>query len=238
MQAQQADIKHIIPVSQNVYRVTFSLFQYVLLLPGQYLKIWFNDSEFRCYSIENTAFFDKEVSVFLECKQSGSIADKLVKTMAISRKARLTLPYGSAYYRPVKNRDIIIIVSGTGYAYGKSITREALKRDYQNKVKLLWFVKEARQIFDIESIKQLQQKYPDNFDWYIVKKDKNHLKNNFLRQLFNNDNNVQQAVDVYVAGSKSWSNTLMESLLRINPAIKNIYGDSIGYSHVENNDYV
>ena len=59
------------------------------------------------------------------------------------------MPYGKAYYRlNSKNNNIYIIVSDTGYSYGKSILLEAINDTKNKNIFLIWIVSNIKTNFD------------------------------------------------------------------------------------------
>jgi NAD(P)H-flavin reductase len=226
MNKQLVTVKDISSVSSHIYRISLNFEKRFPFRAGQYLKLWLDSNICRPYSIASPSNTGYQIDIFVGCHDHNSVAMALIKSMHATNKILVSLPYGNAFYRNNKNQQITIVVSGSGYAYGKSIALEALLNNKKKRINFLWLIQDKQDLFEIDVLLRLRKKY-ENFEFLIyenktkeVTGEENEL-NNFLRK-----NLISNKTDVYLAGSSMMTSVFKKVFFDLGIDIEHIYTDS------------
>lgn len=157
---ETASVTHLGVVARNIYHATFSFRVHRTFSAGQYLKLWLNPSLSRSYSIASSPSKGEVLEIFLGFQSGESVAQELISRMEETREARVSLPFGEAYYRKDDSRPILLLAGGTGYGYVRSILLEALRDGGGGQVVLLWAARDKESLFDGDTLSALATQYP------------------------------------------------------------------------------
>lgn len=145
-------ISMITPISNGITHVKLKFFKQIPFLAGQYLKLHLKEEAiYRAYSIASNEYSDNsELDLYIKYVNSTTPSGIILNKILENQEILASLPYGSAYYLEAYTT-LFIIISGTGYGYGKSILLQALKSIYNRKIVFIWVTKTSN-FFDEEWI--------------------------------------------------------------------------------------
>ncbi len=211
----------------HLYRVQLCFDEPVSFEPGQYLKLWLNKSTCRMYSIASDQYHDNMIEVLIQCQDSDSVASALIKSMQLLGGVEVTLPYGKAFYRDNNEKNIFIIVTGVGYAYGKSILLRALKNKQHKHIFLVWLARDDNNIFDKECLMQLQAQDERFHLKTVVNRDdkKFEISQDVLNFIKPYLADCKQS-SFYLAGHPEKINVLQKQLVEIGVAPHTLFSDN------------
>lgn len=208
----------VILITDFVYKITLSFEFPIYFLAGQYLKLWLDKHTSRSFSIASMLTDSNKIELFISYSTDDSITFKLLKSMMKDNKIAVSIPHGDAYYRHnTTNKKIHIIVSDTGYSYGKSILLEAIKNQNHKNISFVWIIANINTMFDLDFIKEAAlykhfkyiSMHENDLNSYLIKN-----KSKFINS------------DIYFATTKQIKNNLQNTICEFKIP-HNIYSDSI-----------
>jgi len=139
-------------------------------LAGQYAEVNASAiSKPRSYSFaktpENEA--DREITFFVRHVPGGEFTDWLFAGDRVGEAVVVTGPYGSFWLRPGDSR-IVCMAGGSGMAPVKSLLESAHNTDTEREVLFLFGARTRRDLYCLDVMKQLQDKWKAKFEFVPV----------------------------------------------------------------------
>lgn len=119
---------------------------YVQLLPeqpqsfvaGQYLQVVMAEDDKRPFSIASSPHEAHHLELQIGAPNGNAYASQVIERLTSNREVEVELPFGKAGFDEATQRDILIMVGGTGFAYAKSIIEYLIENPPKGKVYLYW----------------------------------------------------------------------------------------------------
>lgn len=115
----QGKLARIEKLSPGILGLTIKLHEASTHLPGQYYRFAFRGFPGRCYS-PSAPFAGrpnkKILRLHVKMVQDGKVSSKLGNVIRPGHAVNAEGPFGSAFLRPDRNRRLVLVASGTGFA--------------------------------------------------------------------------------------------------------------------------
>jgi len=139
-------------------------------LAGQYGEVDAGDiSKPRSYSFAKTPENEEEgeVTFFVRRVPGGEFTEWLFSEDRVGKAVVLSGPYGSFWLRPGESR-IVCMAGGSGMAPIKSLLESAHNADTDREVLFLFGARTQKDLYCLDVMKQLQDKWKGNFEFVPV----------------------------------------------------------------------
>jgi phenol hydroxylase P5 protein len=109
-------------IAPDVRRLVVALDAPMAFNPGQYVQLGLPDGDTRPYSVASTPSQPTRLELHLKRSPGGVATDGWAfKDLAVGERIGLSGPYGRFSFRPLRDRPVLLLGSGTGLAPLKSI---------------------------------------------------------------------------------------------------------------------
>ena len=138
--------------------------------PGQYLTVWKDDINGRCYSIASRCDDQKIIELHIKYHKQGLLSAWLHNDVEVDDIVTLSLPMGSCFYTEEHvDKPLIMACTGTGLAPLYGILHEALSQEHTAPIFLYAASGEPSGLYYRQELEKLQQQY-DNFSYIPIAK--------------------------------------------------------------------
>ena len=124
-------------------------------LAGQYVDILLKDGRRRSFSIANAPHDDTYIELHIRHVDGGDFTGYVCNELKEKDILRIEGPHGSFYLREEKNRPMIFIAGGTGFAPIKGIIEHILPENLNLPMYLYWGVRDSKDLY----LAELPQKW-------------------------------------------------------------------------------
>lgn len=150
-------------LTHDVFELIFELREEVKMLPGQFItfilpKIWW-----RAYSILEADW--KNIKLIIKRREEGRWWSKFICDLNIWDTLTWVLPAGHFILREEDNNKIFFW-TGTWFVPLFNQIKWAIERNFKWNLKLIFWLREEKDLFYIEQLKELKNEHP-NFDFEI-----------------------------------------------------------------------
>ncbi|GHE76981.1 oxidoreductase [Amycolatopsis deserti] len=112
---QTARLRAVRPLTHDMSEFVFTADEHAAFAPGQYAMLYFPDGRVeRAYSMSNLGNRDREWKFVVKRTPDGQATSILFDKLEVGSEVVLDGPYGHAYLRPERNRDIVCVAGGSG----------------------------------------------------------------------------------------------------------------------------
>lgn len=132
----------------------------VKFLPGQYLQVLLPDGQRRAYSMANAPHENDGVVLHIRHVEAGHFSDKVLPTLQQGDTLKVELPFGDFWWREDRERPLILVAGGTGFAPIKSIVDHMVRRKVDRPLTLYWGARQAQGLYAPDSIAKWQRALP------------------------------------------------------------------------------
>jgi ferredoxin-NAD(P)+ reductase (naphthalene dioxygenase ferredoxin-specific) len=127
--------------------------------PGQYAQLQFTPEHIRPYSMAGLAA-DGSMEFHVRLVPGGRVTGYIGSQLKPGDAVRVSGPMGSAYLRRKHAGPMLCVAGGTGLAPILSIIRGAIAADMDNAIHLYFGVRSERDVYGLEELAELQERYP------------------------------------------------------------------------------
>ncbi len=117
------------------------------------------DIQTRAYSIA-AAPSDAELMFVVKLKEGGRASRWFDELMEVGDPAVIQGPFGNFILPAEEERDLLFVATGAGIAPFRAMMHDALERKPERKVDCIFGVRTEDELFWVESLTELTQKYP------------------------------------------------------------------------------
>ena len=140
-------------VAPDVRRLVIDMDEPISFNAGQYVQLNLPDGDNRPYSVASPPSESDRIELHIKRSANGVATDGWIfKDLAVGDPITLSGPYGQFFYRPAKDKPLILLGSGTGLAPLKSILRHVMELDdegdWEHEVVLYHGVAQADGLYD------------------------------------------------------------------------------------------
>lgn len=135
---------------------------------GQYVSVWFDDTQGRSYSIANRYDDARTIELHIKRHDLGLVSRWLHDTVEVGSAITVSKPLGSCFYSDAHaDKPILMASTGTGLAPLYGIVQEALHRSHNAPIYLYAGAGEPNDLYYVESLTELSNTY-ENFHYIPV----------------------------------------------------------------------
>ncbi|MEO3788342.1 globin domain-containing protein [Actinocorallia sp. B10E7] len=132
----------------------FAAGQYVTVQTSHWPRVW------RPYSIANAPREDGLLSFHVRALPGGWVSGALVRRAEVGQALLLGPARGSMTLDPGSDRDLLCVAGGTGLAPLKAIAEEALARDRDRRVLLVFGARTRERLYDLDGLRAMEAAHP------------------------------------------------------------------------------
>ncbi|CAG8999376.1 MAG: NAD(P)H-flavin reductase [Candidatus Celerinatantimonas neptuna] len=137
MKRINCQVEMVTPILDDVYQVVLKSPEPVDFEAGQYLQVVMADDDKRPFSIANAPGPDR-LELHLGSPVGNPYTEQVIQRLEQKPLIEVELPFGHASMTQMPERDVVIMVGGTGFSYAKSLIEYLNQLDHNRKVYLYW----------------------------------------------------------------------------------------------------
>lgn len=154
-------------IAPQVRRLVVELDSPLAFNPGQYVQLDLPGGDSRPYSIASTPADPQRIELHVKRSQDGAATDGWIfKDLAVGTPVTLSGPYGRFSYRPLRDKPLLLLGSGTGMAPLVSILKHIIETQeetgWENDVVLYHGVATEADLYDRAWLEQMEEEH----DWF------------------------------------------------------------------------
>ena len=127
---------------------------------GQYLQLLLPDGQRRSYSMANAPHESDAVQLHIRHLPQGHFSDAMLKNLQVGDVLKLELPHGDFYLREDRERPMLMVAGGTGFAPIKSIIDHIVRQKLMRTVHLYWGARTPEGIYAADVVARWAQQFP------------------------------------------------------------------------------
>ena len=127
---------------------------------GQYINIVLEDGQRRAFSFANPPHDNALIELHVRRIPGGRFTTQVFTTMQAGDTIDFDGPLGR-FTLHESQRPILFVAGATGFAPIKSIVEDAFARGIQRPMQLYWGVREAKDLYALETARQWQREHPN-----------------------------------------------------------------------------
>lgn len=127
-------------------------------LPGQYVDFLLDNGERRSFSLA-TAPDGESIELHVKVTPDGRFSRYLAEELPERSMLRFEGPLG-AFYLHERDRPLVMVAGGTGFAPIKAIIEDALVTTPERAIHLVWGVRQAADLYLQEQVQAWSERYP------------------------------------------------------------------------------
>jgi len=125
---------------------------------GQYLTLYNENREGRCYSLASHSELDDYIELHVRIMESGSVSSWLAKEVQVGDELKISGPRGECFYTSDENQPLFLSGTGTGFAPLYGILRDALYSGHKGKISILLGAKDGNGLYYHSVLPSLRSK--------------------------------------------------------------------------------
>lgn len=206
-------------IASNVRRLVIALTAPLNFNPGQYVQLNLPNGDSRPYSVASTPADPSRVELHLKRSQNGVATDGWVfKDLAVGDAVTISGPYGRFSFRPLRDKPVLLLGSGTGLAPLKSIlghlVETAQETGWEDDVVLYHGVAIEADLYEREWFEQIEARH----DWFsyrpAVSREECNGRTGRVPELLSEDFPRASGNVAYICGNPAMVTDTMKALMR------------------------
>lgn len=137
MKRINCQVETVTPILDDVYQVVLKSPEPVDFEAGQYLQVVMADDDKRPFSIANAPGHTR-LELHIGTPVGNPYTEQVIKRLEQKPFIEVELPFGHATISQIPERDVLIMVGGTGFSYAKSLIEYLNRFDHNRQVYLYW----------------------------------------------------------------------------------------------------
>ncbi|WP_336789446.1 2Fe-2S iron-sulfur cluster-binding protein [Gordonia malaquae] len=215
-------------IAPDVRRLVITLSEPLAFNPGQYVQLNLPDGDNRPYSIASPPSEPDVIELHVKRSPDGVATDGWIfADLAAGDEVSLSGPYGQFFYRPAKDKPLILLGSGTGLAPLKSILRHVMELDdegeWEHDVVLYHGVAQVDGLYDRDWFSDAA----DERDWFsyrpAVSREEHEGRRGRVPVLLAEDFPKAGGNAAYICGNPSMVEDTMKALMKSRLFPRDIY---------------
>jgi ferredoxin-NADP reductase/truncated hemoglobin YjbI len=168
-------------LSDSIIKLSFELESQITWRPGQFVNIRRDDGVVRSYSIASILEEDYFLSIHVKRIEGGAMSPWLCDELEIGQTIQAQGPIGTCYYEPAnKERNMLLLATGSGLAPIYNICRDALRQGHTGKLVLYHGSSTIDGLYLRDELKALADEH-ENFEYIACLTKEPNLPENVLR---------------------------------------------------------
>ncbi|MFM2480726.1 NAD(P)H-flavin reductase [Celerinatantimonas sp. YJH-8] len=226
MKRMNCQVEMISQILDDIYSVSLTPDQPVEFAAGQYLQVVMAGDDKRPFSIASTSSA-KRLELHIGAPAGNDYALQVVERLKQQGHIEVELPFGEAGISKAPERDVLILVGGTGFSYAKSLVEYLASIPHQQQVFLYWggrnlgglYLYELAQKWHAQGVVKfvpvVEQSFPE---W--------QGKVGLVHQAVLDDFTSLADVDVYVAGRFEMAAVARDAFISRGLPLDQLHGDA------------
>ncbi|MBK1734426.1 hypothetical protein CKO15_03810 [Halorhodospira abdelmalekii] len=136
-------------------------------LAGQYIEVTGRDGRRRAFSLANPPHADQRLELHIRRVADGAFTDHVFERLQVGERWQIEGPHGQFYLREDRQRPVLLVAGGTGFAPCKSILEQAFAAGIERPIELYWGAATAAGLY-LESWVRAQQRKQANLRYVPV----------------------------------------------------------------------
>lgn len=158
MKWMHAKLIQITPLTNTIVRIELEPEDYISYRAGQYLQLKAGD-KLGYFSIANAPLGTKKYELHIRHEQNNLFSQELLKYLQQYGHLEVNLPMGKAHIGYLdRNKPIIFIAGGTGFAQIKSVVEQLLYSDDPRSFECYWGAKEHSDLYWQKRLQDWQER--------------------------------------------------------------------------------
>lgn len=202
-------------------------------IPGQYIDILMDDGKKRSFSLANAVYDNELLQLHIRLVEDGYLTPQLFKDYKVGDILRIDGPHGAFFYKKGKNKPLIFIAGGTGFAPVKSIVEQLIHDNSSLPINIYWGARDSIDLYlseladswdksntNIKFIPVLSQCSDDNWSG----------KKGYVHQTVCDDFKSLAEYDIYACGPPIMIESAQTAFKEKGLKLDNFYYDSFDYA--------
>lgn len=176
-QETKANVAAVEPLTESIVQLFLKPEHFIEYNAGQYLQIQM-DNEWLAYSIANAPVGAHKYELHIRHSLNNPMNQRLFAEIKAKGCFKLTLPFGACSLSYLdKNKPLIFIAGGTGFAPIKAMIEELLATGDQRPFELYWTARSQADLYMDTEVLQWQEQAPHfrYYSFYPESKNKENL---------------------------------------------------------------
>jgi len=227
----KAQIESITPLTDSIIQLILLPEQYTDYLAGQYLEIQC-DNESIAYSIANAPLGSHKYELHIRHVQGNPFDQPLFATIKKEGAVTIHVPMGDCHIdRLDKNKPVIFIAGGTGFAPVKAIIEQLLATGDPRSYELYWGARSQSDLYLDEKVKQWQS-HVSHFRYYSLLSC-NNAKESLASLLLSRHNDDLSHYQIVISGPFNMVYATRDMLLARGINKKQLFSDAFSFEQQE-----
>ncbi|WP_038497816.1 NAD(P)H-flavin reductase [Candidatus Palibaumannia cicadellinicola] len=190
-------------ITKKVYRVRLTPKVAFNFRAGQYLMVIMDERDKLPFSLASTPKETRFIELHISASERHLCAMAVIDRILKDREIMVEIPKGEAWLRDDTERPIVLIASGTGFSYARSILLTVLEHQPHRVVALYWGGRERNDLYDLSELTLFERKYSQLTVVPVVEQpDKNWQgRTGTMLSAVMQDYHNLNPYDLYIAGS-------------------------------------
>jgi len=212
-------------IAPGVRRLVIALDEPLSFNPGQYVQLNMPGGDARPYSVASSPLAPSRIELHVKRSENGVCTDGWVfKDLAVGDVVTLSGPYGRFSFRPMRDKPVLLLGSGTGLAPLKSIVSHLVETGWDDHDVVLYHgVSTVAGLYDREWFEQVEATY----DWFsyrpAVSREEHNGRTGRVPQLLAEDYPRAAGRVAYICGSPDMVEDTMKALMKARLFPRDIY---------------
>ncbi|UDG80089.1 NAD(P)H-flavin reductase [Candidatus Steffania adelgidicola] len=220
-------------ITDTVYRVRLIPESDFHFRAGQYLMIIIDKFDKRPFSLASTPMETRFIELHIQASKFNLKAMDIMQPILKKQLITVEIPQGEAWLRDDSNRAIVLMASGTGFSYARSILLTVLTRQPERKVAIYWGGRKREHLYDLVELQLLMLKHRQLSVVGVVEQPDAHWKgrSGTLLKAMMHDYTSLKPYDIYIAGRFDIAHIARERFCTERQAVvERIFGDAFTFN--------
>jgi CDP-4-dehydro-6-deoxyglucose reductase len=206
--------------------------QRLAYVAGQYLEFLLRDGARRAYSIANPPHDDELLELHVRRVPGGRFSEQVFEQLQERCILRIRAPLGTFVLREERDRPILMVAGGTGFAPLKAMLEHAFHRGIERPIQLYWGVRSRRDLYHAELPEQWARTHP-NFRWVPVLSEPDadwSGRHGWVHQAVLEDHPSLAAFDCYLSGPPVMVEAGRSAFEAAGAGLEQLFSDAFEYA--------
>lgn len=227
-------LKSCVQIARSIYHLTLVPAESVSLhfVAGQYVYLMTHSLELP-YSIANAPFPDGRIEFIIRIGSEDRETQALIDYIRTEKTLEVKGPFGDCVYQNQKNKRVLIIVGGVGFAQAKAIIEQAEKEHDQRNIEMYWSLTDISSCFYHELLLKWLIELPRfNYKIVLTRPDPQHSWQGItgrVSEAIKKECSDLSNWQTYISGPWSFVDAVFEDLKSYGLSRENTYSDRFAF---------
>lgn len=202
--------------------------------PGQYINILLKDGRKRAFSLASAPREDGLLELHIRHVSGGSFTDFVFEHLHEDQRMRIEGPLGRFTLHENRNRPMLLVAGGTGFAPIKAIIEQLIASGFERPLKLFWGVRARRDLY-MGALAETWAAEHDNIDFVPVlsqplPEDGWQGETGYVHEAVIRQVRDVADYDIYLCGPPVMVETAGKALVEAGACASDMFSDAFEYS--------